>query len=498
MKPCEIQCLTWLSIERSRSQRHWLPWRPVAPDEQLEDCEDPDRIVLFDDVRSFLFSVDTKQQQFLLLYSYLQFLGVPVQYLKNDHSILSANSTCLLERPDQIYSKKDLTTLDVDSLDHELLLNLPQFVHNTLQQCRSVFTDCYQTTITVLLIRYQLVRLNIKQCKQSVKDVKKTVKTLMREESNRNNLWVWDTYARLLWQLEQYAECKKVLETAITMLPDKLDRETSCAATRLYRTYAELELGITERINRTSHIVLKPDQELHKTRVLHMMCVHAEAGQFSPPDSTMIVPPNRVLKCRHKFQHRLDLLLNDFVSEDANMSADLLILPYMGSLLEHWTVVFALFQYVTKGVEAASVIFQEVVAKLQSLHGQDISSVSLPSGREQSLYLGSLQGMLLQDHCSLLYCHIRHNMCPRGVLRGTLLNALQSMPANDYLLQLLVELETPTSIAGQHRRCFKKLTAHSDSPVTWLFAVLAEYRRVETLIQHQNHLLQDLPSVPGG
>ncbi|PNJ64924.1 NRDE2 isoform 8, partial [Pongo abelii] len=41
----------WLAAERSRDQRHWQPWRPEKTKKQTEeDCEDPERQVLFDDI----------------------------------------------------------------------------------------------------------------------------------------------------------------------------------------------------------------------------------------------------------------------------------------------------------------------------------------------------------------------------------------------------------------------------------------------------------------
>ena len=48
----------WLQEEVHREQTHILPWKPDAgKGETEEDCEDPERMVLFDDISGVLFKV---------------------------------------------------------------------------------------------------------------------------------------------------------------------------------------------------------------------------------------------------------------------------------------------------------------------------------------------------------------------------------------------------------------------------------------------------------
>ncbi len=48
----------WIQEEVHREQTHLLPWRPDARKGETEDdCEDPERMVLFDDISSILFKV---------------------------------------------------------------------------------------------------------------------------------------------------------------------------------------------------------------------------------------------------------------------------------------------------------------------------------------------------------------------------------------------------------------------------------------------------------
>lgn len=47
---------SWLRLEHTRQISHWLPWRPSA-NESDDDCEDPHRLVLSDDIIAVLFYV---------------------------------------------------------------------------------------------------------------------------------------------------------------------------------------------------------------------------------------------------------------------------------------------------------------------------------------------------------------------------------------------------------------------------------------------------------
>jgi hypothetical protein len=50
----------WVVTEQFRERMHWQPWRPL-PDETEEACDDPDRIVVFDDIAGHLFRVESPQ-----------------------------------------------------------------------------------------------------------------------------------------------------------------------------------------------------------------------------------------------------------------------------------------------------------------------------------------------------------------------------------------------------------------------------------------------------
>jgi hypothetical protein len=73
----------WAAIEGWRDQHHWEPWRPQLDAGETEtDCDDPDRLVVFDDLDGFLFPVVDSETQLELVLRFLEQLGValPVRF----------------------------------------------------------------------------------------------------------------------------------------------------------------------------------------------------------------------------------------------------------------------------------------------------------------------------------------------------------------------------------------------------------------------------------
>ena len=64
----------WLEVERFRERRHWQSWRP-APNGDADDCDDPDRICLFDDIAGHVFRVANTGTKAELALRAAEFLG---------------------------------------------------------------------------------------------------------------------------------------------------------------------------------------------------------------------------------------------------------------------------------------------------------------------------------------------------------------------------------------------------------------------------------------
>lgn len=81
--------LEWLEEEIKREQQDWLPARPLAGFGLAEgevEIEDPERVVLFEDIKNYLFQFTYQDVKEELVYRFLEFLGVyvPPRVSSND------------------------------------------------------------------------------------------------------------------------------------------------------------------------------------------------------------------------------------------------------------------------------------------------------------------------------------------------------------------------------------------------------------------------------
>lgn len=77
----------WLQVESSQERRQLYPWKPDRETGQTEeDCDDPERLVLFDDISTSLFKITDHDNKLKLLLSFLKFFGVPVPCISSSAS----------------------------------------------------------------------------------------------------------------------------------------------------------------------------------------------------------------------------------------------------------------------------------------------------------------------------------------------------------------------------------------------------------------------------
>ncbi|XP_069884669.1 nuclear exosome regulator NRDE2-like [Dipodomys merriami] len=472
----------WLAAERSRDQRHWRPWRPDKTKKQTEDdCEDPERQVLFDDIGQSLIRLSSQALQFQLIEAFLQFLGVPsgfippasCLYLAMDESSIFSSG---------LYDEKPLTAFDFSFLGISCVGRMDQlgclrwtcghnregeeFIRNVFHLVMPLFSGKQKSHLCFSWLRYEMAKViwclhtkNKKRLKSQGKNCKKLAKNLLKEPENRNNFCLWKQYAHLEWLLGNIEDARKVFDTALSMAgsSELKDREL-CELSLLY---AELEVE-----------QLPDSRETATARAVHVLTQLTESSPSGPYVGQVVA--TRVLKARKAYEHALqDCLGESHVSDGAPADS----LDCLCSLVR----CFMLFQYLTIGIDAAVRLYEQVFAKLK-----DSVSPESPSLKDQShpQSLSSVLEAVSLMHTSLLQFHMRVSVYPLTPLRDALSDALKLYPGNQLLWRSYVQIQSKSHNASKTRRFFDTITRSARHLEPWLFAIEVEKLRkslVETV-----------------
>ncbi|XP_037359611.1 nuclear exosome regulator NRDE2 isoform X2 [Talpa occidentalis] len=486
----------WLAAERSRDQRHWRPWRPDKAKKQTEeDCEDPERQVLFDDIGQSLIRLCSRDLQFQLVMAFLQFLGVP--------SGFSPPASCLYLAMDEssifdsgLYDEKPLTSLSLSFSGVSCVGRTDplgcrrwtrghnregeEFIRNLFHLVMPLFSGRESSQLCFSWLRYELAKVvwclrtkNKKRLKSQGKNCKKLAKNLLKEPENRNNFCLWKQYAHLEWLLGNTEDARKVFDTALSLAGGRGLKD--CELAELSLLYAELEAELLPDAGRAA-----------TARAVHILTRLTESGPYgSYAGQVMAV---HILKARKAYEHALqDCLGEGSASDPAPCSSD----PApsgsdpapssSSSRLVSVAKCFMLFQYLTVGIDAAVRVYEQVFAKLKdSVSPEDRDLVASASPPSLSRDLEPLTLL----HTSLLRFHMTVSVYPLAPLREALSEALKLYPDNQLLWRSYVQIQNKSHSASKTRRFFDAIIRSAKPLEPWLFAIEAEKMRkrlVETV-----------------
>ncbi|XP_069493555.1 nuclear exosome regulator NRDE2 [Ambystoma mexicanum] len=465
----------WLDTECAREGRHWIPWRPnAAKGQKDEDCEDPERQVVFDELGSSLIKISRTELKLELVHSFLQFLGVPcgfqvpssLFYLAMDDSSIFDH----VQTSDVPLSNLDFSFYGVNSIGHMDTLARSrkqpghskegeEFIANVFQPIRSFFTGEDKSQLSLYWLQYETSKVawslkskNKKQLKLQGKKSKKLAKSLLKEPENRNNLALWQEYAHSEWLLGNVEDARKVFDTAISMAGTKGLKNTRLC--NLCLLYAELEVGLLQSL-----------EEGCRQRPVHVLAKLVESGPYAPYN----VPISSVstLKARKAYEHAFE----DYISKDSVSRQT----EYTGQLVS-LVGCYALFQYLTVGVEAAVTVFNQVSEKLYDsvVLGDQPTTENVGA----SSFASALEALTFM-HTNLLQFHMKVSVYPLNPLREALTGALKVFPSSQSLWRCYIQVESKSHNASKARRFFDSIARSTHSLEPWLFAVRAEQSRKE-------------------
>ena len=455
----------WVKLEQHREMENGLPWRPdTSQGETEDDCTDPDRMVLFDDVNQCLFRIPDHKQQLQLLLAFLHFLGAGSPFLQTHLTSLSLDSlaeifhggdsmSCLLSAAATPATHKPLGIGYGFQPMGDLATCTPEkrapkacdFISNVCNQSLSLLSDLQaQTVVAQQWVHSELSHLVAdlsassqltKELKQKVKTVQKLVKNLLKLEAHRNNLSLWNCCALLEHLVGNCKEATRLYETILSQYSSGLDG--SAELVNMYQCFCECLLGVQPVL------VRKEDFQPNPALALHALVCLTE-GKYTPTDTG--VSPSTVLKAKVAFERSQKSLLT-----------------------VHLIACHAYFEYLTKDIKHGSDVFQSFARKC----------LETTSSEKQTIMHSVHVALYLQSR--LLIHHSRLHPTQPAMLRDILEGALKLFPNDGWFLGAYIESEQQSFISGRIRRYFDSYAPKADTPIPWLFAVRAELQRYQRL-----------------
>ncbi|KAK3092572.1 hypothetical protein FSP39_004529 [Pinctada imbricata] len=460
---------TWLKIEQLRSLNHWLPWRPdISKDETEEDCEDVDRLVLFDDISPFLIDIP-ESLCFDLMYAFLQTIGAG-----EERSLTSdLMSQCYVE---------DLSSL---SQNMQVLLSLNNFSQNSsvvesfvtavCQQTGKVLNSEHKTNLALLMLNYKADKViqSVNQTSAAIKSIKSLFKSVLKEPENRENVDIWMRYAQLLWKCGQNQEAIGILEMAISLLGPKKGQDVI----QMYRVLVELLLGFTE-VERLCSMGRKDQRnDVNPSKALSVLSCLVE-GKHQNVKKYESVSPIAILKCGKTLETLTNaswLKIQEEIGEDGNLC----LRRYLECVKCK-----ALFEYINTSSKidtATSVLNQALVEMYKFADSHSVSISDLDTCNASDKVTGTVSKLLydiFKYKVRLVQHHMNLSSYPLQNLRSVIDAALELFPNDSCFLQAFLDCEKGSHFLGRVDRYFSRSLSRVTSLVPVVYAVMSQLERM--------------------
>ncbi|NWU09984.1 NRDE2 protein, partial [Cephalopterus ornatus] len=334
-----------------------------------------------------------------------------------------------------------------------------EFIQNVFHVLFQIFTGKEKSNLSICWLQYEISK--VVQCLQAKKKKKlkaqgrrskKLAKNFLKALDNRNNLTLWKLYAYLEWLLGNTDDARKVFDTALcTAGTGGLKSAHLCSLSLLY---AQLEVELLESI-----------EGAVTSRAVHILTKLTESGPYVPY-SGQVLSVN-ILKARKTYERALqDYLSKTPVSDQDQVSDADQLVDLVGC--------YALFQYLTVGIDAAVLIYTQASEKLEASGPQKCEKIGENFGIQN--FASALEAVMLL-HTNLLRFHMKISVYPLNPLREALTEALKRYPSNQSLWRSYIHIQRKSHSASKARRFFDNVTRSTNSLEPWLFAIQAEQIR---------------------
>ncbi|NXP76587.1 NRDE2 protein, partial [Ramphastos sulfuratus] len=334
-----------------------------------------------------------------------------------------------------------------------------EFIQNVFHALYLLFPGKEKSNLSIFWLQYEISKViqclqakKKKKLKAQGKKSKRLAKNLLKAPDNRNQLSLWKLYAYLEWLLGNINDARKVFDTALsTAGMGGLKSPQLCSLTLLY---AQLEVEL-----------LESTEGAVTSRAVHILTKLAESGPYVSY-SGQVLSVN-VLKARKTYEHALQDYLSKIPFPDQNQVSD-------ADQLVNLVGCYALFQYLTVGIDAAVSVYAQASEKLEASGPQKCENDGENFGMQN--FPTALEAVTLL-HTNLLRFHMKISVYPLNPLREALTEALKRYPSNQSLWRSYIHIQRKSHSASKARRFFDGVTRSTNSLEPWLFAIQAEQMR---------------------
>ncbi|XP_062614454.1 nuclear exosome regulator NRDE2-like [Saccostrea cucullata] len=455
---------TWLHLETLRESAHWLPWKPdLSAGETMDDCEDIDRLVLFEDISPFVFCLP-ENLKFNILIQFLIFLG-----FENSQFIENVQDAERLSVIFNIFGMKDFQ--NSRTLTEQRFLH--KFIGNIIQQGLFRCNGVPHRELTLLWLRYHTQNENWE--KVDCKKFKKMARNVLKDPLNRNSKAVWMEYSLSLSSLGGKKDAEEVLEMAIPMLCVNTDDDKEYIPA-FYRSLVELFLNFptdTDLFQFSKNTIrMVPESVNRSVHTLICLCENRHSD-LKNVDSTCAV---KKLKSRRKMEELLEMLLQDYKMDPKRSKEEWFY------LLE-FTHCCALFEYVVSdlNLDSALCVLNKVLSLVFSLSNSQTENDSSVNKNFELCF-----EQIFRCKVKVIHHHISVHHSSLSPLRATVEAALEIFPDHVYFLNVFTELEKGCMVFGRLDRFYGHHLGRVKSPDLTVFAVASLIQRKVLRKDHVN------------
>jgi len=494
---------SWLALETSRESRHWLPWRPNydVGESSVEDCEDPERVVVFDDLSGALFTIESTEDRFRFLCAFLDF--VVGKFLPSvtgvEHSDFCFSEERIVDSSlwwnvnEAFPDAESLSAFNTAQLAQGQLEKVCTFVDNVYTLMIGVFEGDFRTTLTLRYMRFKMATVlsnnsaDRRKRKHAEKELRQFFKSLLKQEQNRSNLSIWEQYACFEWEVGNTDDAQKVFETALAMASSLAVNEatvdsSNSSVIHLYSSYSRLELGIDSSGPSTSKAISDSSRKQRASRALRILAMAVNGYQATSMGKDTAAP--EVVRARHFYQRRLDDMQATFAAVN---SSDTENIKCCGRNLLDWSCCFALFQLLTIGLSAATSVlqnFQTCLCGRTTVSTTDVENTA-DSDRckkfvdfSENSHFSALLRFTARLRIQLAQFCLSSSIAPLKVVRTALSNALTEFPNDVWFLKTFVDVELSSHISGRMQEYFHRAVNEATMPLPVLYTILAGRKRL--------------------